>query len=172
MLLNWRAVTNFFSSLQNVLYRGFLMGQGVWDQATNLIISSSLWLLQFVLLLIFEQVQGEHFKRKCFSEGANSWVVELPGVHSQAVAPLNFSLWSTFKEQQQQKLNFISLSSLYPFFGLRSVVVSLLVSRKKWLMQGARAVKYLLGTRNVAVLRGERCSERGKSCPSPPTPCE
>lgn len=34
-------------------------------------------------------------------------------------------------------------------------------------MQGAGAVNYLLGTRNVAVLRGERCSERGKSCPSP-----
>lgn len=118
MLLNWRAVTNFFfqSPERPLTYRGFLMGQGVWDQATNLAISSSLWLLQFVLLLIFEQVQGEHFKRKCFSEGANSWVVELPGVHSQAVAPLNFSLWSTFKEQQQQKLNFVSLCSLYPFF--------------------------------------------------------
>lgn len=42
-------------------------------------ISASLCLLQFILLLILEQMHGEHFKRKCFSEGANGWVAELPG---------------------------------------------------------------------------------------------
>lgn len=49
------------------------MGQGVWDQAINLISSARLCLLEFVLLLILEQMHGEHFKGKHFSKGANGW---------------------------------------------------------------------------------------------------
>lgn len=83
-----------------------LYGISEWgkDQAINLISSAHLCLLEFILQPILEQVHGEHFKGKHFSEGANgaNGVAELPRQFIARLLCLSSSL--SFEAHMEKKI--------------------------------------------------------------------